>query len=112
MGAGTGLLLFIALFFVTYTEESPVTGRSRLLVFSKESFIKLTEHASEMRLEDHANLLLPHDDLRYQVVKRVVQRLVDRNQDIEGMNSLPWTVYVIEEPTVNAYVLPVSHLGD
>lgn len=47
-GVGTGLMLFISLFFLTYMEESPVTGRSRLLVFSKENMIKLTEHASEM----------------------------------------------------------------
>lgn len=47
-GAGTVLLLFISLFFITYMEESPVTGRTRLLVFSKEDFMKLTEHASEM----------------------------------------------------------------
>lgn len=47
-GVGTGLLLFILLFFITYMEESPVTGRRRLLVFSQENFKKLTECASEM----------------------------------------------------------------
>ncbi|KAK3516605.1 hypothetical protein QTP70_021946 [Hemibagrus guttatus] len=105
-GLGTVFLFFISLFFFTYMEESPVTGRSRLLVFSKETFIELTEHASEICLEEHENSLIPDSDPRHQVVKRVVQHLVDRNQDIEGMNSVPWTVHVIEKPTVNAYVMP------
>ncbi|KAK2863946.1 hypothetical protein Q7C36_003100 [Tachysurus vachellii] len=105
-GVGTGLMLFISLFFFTYMEESPLTGRSRLLVFSKETFIKLTEHATELCLEEHENSLIPDFDPRYQVVKRVVQHLVDRNEDIEGMKSVPWTVHLIESPTANAYVLP------
>lgn len=45
---GTGLLFFISLFFIIYMEECPVTGRTRLLIFSKESFNELTEHASQM----------------------------------------------------------------
>ncbi|XP_053469946.1 metalloendopeptidase OMA1, mitochondrial [Ictalurus furcatus] len=105
-GVGTGLLVFTLFFFIIYMEESPVTGRSRLLVFSKENFIQLTEHASEMYLEEYGNSFIPDSDPRTQVVKRVVQHLVDRNQDIEGMNSVPWTVHVIEEPIINAFVMP------
>ncbi|KAF4070880.1 hypothetical protein AMELA_G00278520 [Ameiurus melas] len=107
-GVGTGLLVFTSFFFLIYMEESPVTGRSRLLVFSKENFIQLTEHASEMYLEEHRNSFIPDSDPRTQVVKRVVQHLVDRNQDIEGMNSVPWTVHVIEKPIVNAFVMPLA----
>ncbi|MCI4389346.1 hypothetical protein PGIGA_G00096950 [Pangasianodon gigas] len=106
MGVGTGLLLFISLFFLTYMEETPVTGRSRLLVFSRENFIKLTDHASDMYLEEYGNSFIPDFDPRHQVVKRVVQHLADRNRDIEGMNSVPWTVHVIEKPTVNAFAMP------
>ncbi|XP_058234855.1 metalloendopeptidase OMA1, mitochondrial isoform X2 [Hemibagrus wyckioides] len=105
-GLGTGLLLFMSLFFFTYMEESPVTGRTRLLVFSKETFIELTKHASEMCLEEHEKSLIPDFDPRHQVVTQVVQHLVNRNQDIEGMNSVPWTVHVIEDSTINAYVMP------
>ncbi|KAF5900459.1 histone H2A deubiquitinase MYSM1-like, partial [Clarias magur] len=105
-GLGTGLLLFISLFFLTYMEESPVTGRSRLLFFSKESFIKLTEQASEMFVEEYGNSFIPESDPRHLVVKQLVQHLVDKNRDIEGMNDLPWTVHVVEQPILNAYVVP------
>lgn len=56
--------------------------------------------------------MIPDFDPRHQVVKRVVQHLVDRNQDIEGIKSVPWTIHVIESPTVNASVMPVSESGD
>ncbi|KAL0164131.1 hypothetical protein M9458_039884, partial [Cirrhinus mrigala] len=43
MGAGAGLLFFISLFLLTHLDESPVTGRTRLLVFSKENFMELAQ---------------------------------------------------------------------
>ncbi|KAI5619880.1 metalloendopeptidase OMA1, mitochondrial [Silurus asotus] len=105
-GVSTVVLLFMALFCFTHMEESPLTGRSRFLVFSRDNFIKLSEHASEMYLEEFEDLLIPENDPRHQVVVRVVQHLADRNQDIEEFKSVPWTVHVIEKPIANAYVMP------
>ncbi|KAI5090483.1 metalloendopeptidase OMA1, mitochondrial [Silurus meridionalis] len=105
-GVSTVVLLFMALFCFTHVEESPLTGRSRFLVFSRDNFIKLSEHASEMYLEEFEDSLIPENDPRHQVVMRVVQHLADRNQDIEEFKSVPWTVHVIEKPIANAYVMP------
>ncbi|XP_007260718.3 metalloendopeptidase OMA1, mitochondrial isoform X2 [Astyanax mexicanus] len=46
VAAGAGLMLITSLFLFTHLEESPITGRTRLLVFSKESFMELAQHAS------------------------------------------------------------------
>ncbi|XP_072552245.1 metalloendopeptidase OMA1, mitochondrial [Salminus brasiliensis] len=106
VGAATGLLLIASLFFFTHLEESPITGRARLLVFSKESFMELAQHASNECMEEFENMFIPVSDPRHQVVEQVVQHLVRRNQDIDGINSLPWKVHVVESPSINAFVLP------
>ncbi|XP_066533412.1 metalloendopeptidase OMA1, mitochondrial isoform X2 [Hoplias malabaricus] len=106
MGVGTGLLFFISLFFFTHLEESPITGRSRLLVISRKDFMELAQHASDVCMEEHANSFLPVSDSRHKLIEQVVQFVVQRNQDIEGINSLPWNVHLVESPSVNAFVLP------
>lgn len=68
-------------------------------------FLKLTP---SQFFEEYRSSFIPDYDPRHQVVTLMVQHLAERNQDIEGMNSVPWTVHVIEEPTVNAMVMPVS----
>ncbi|XP_062858566.1 metalloendopeptidase OMA1, mitochondrial [Trichomycterus rosablanca] len=106
VGAGTGLLVFISLFLLTHLEESPVTGRSRLMVFSRENFMQLAQHASEECIKKYEKLFLPVSDPKHQVVEQVIQYLVQRNQDIDGINSIPWTVHVVASPLNNAFVLP------
>uniref|UniRef100_W5L1K0 Metalloendopeptidase OMA1, mitochondrial n=1 Tax=Astyanax mexicanus TaxID=7994 RepID=W5L1K0_ASTMX len=106
VAAGAGLMLITSLFLFTHLEESPITGRTRLLVFSKESFMELAQHASNEYMEEFEKLFIPVSDPRQQVVEQVVQHLVQRNQDMDGINYLPWKVHVVESPVVNAFVLP------
>ena len=63
-------------------------------------------------MEEYVDAFIPVSDPRHRVVEQVVQRLVQRNHDIEGINSLPWNVHVVDRPSVNAFVLPVSHSGE
>lgn len=59
-------------------------------------------------MEEFAELLLPVTDVRHQVVERVVQHLAQRNKDIPEVSNVSWSVHVVQSPTVNAFVLPVS----
>jgi len=52
--------------------------------------------------------MLPETDARYQVVKRVVGHLSESNKDIPQVSALTWAIHVVDEPEVNAFVLPVS----
>lgn len=54
--------------------------------------------------------LVPTSDLRHQAVELLVQHLAQRNQDIAEISSVSWNVHVVDEPTVNAFVLAVSHI--
>uniref|UniRef100_A0A8C0Y183 Metalloendopeptidase OMA1, mitochondrial n=1 Tax=Cyprinus carpio carpio TaxID=630221 RepID=A0A8C0Y183_CYPCA len=106
VGAGAGLLLFVSLCLLTHLDESPVTGRTRLLVFSRESFMELAQVTAEAYMEEFKDSLIAPSDPRHQVVEQVVRILAERNQDIAEISAVPWTVHVVDGPTVNAFVLP------
>lgn len=107
LAAGAGVtMVILALFLLTHLDESPVTGRTRLLVFSKESSQELAALTSEAYMEEFAELMLPISDPRHQVVERVVQHLAQRNKDIPEVSEVTWTVHVVQSPNINAFVLP------
>ncbi|XP_029988000.1 metalloendopeptidase OMA1, mitochondrial [Sphaeramia orbicularis] len=107
LAAGAGVtMVMIALLLLTHLDESPVTGRTRLLVFSREKYMELTALTSEAYVEQFAEVLLPVTDARHQVVERVVQHLVQRNKDIPEVSDVAWSVHVVETPNINAFVLP------
>ncbi|MBN3302262.1 OMA1 Metalloendopeptidase, partial [Amia calva] len=107
LAAGAAALgVVLALFLFTHLDESPVTGRTRLLVFGGDNFMELARLTSEAYLEEFKDTLVPREDPRHQVVETVVGYLVQRNQDIPEVSTVPWKVHVVDDPTINAFVLP------
>uniref|UniRef100_A0A3P8XPP6 Metalloendopeptidase OMA1, mitochondrial n=1 Tax=Esox lucius TaxID=8010 RepID=A0A3P8XPP6_ESOLU len=103
---GMAAMVVMAIFLLTNLDESPVTGRTRLLVFSRENYMELAAVIADGYMEEFANSLVPEKDPRHQVVEIVVQHLAQRNQDIPEVASIPWSVHVVDSPIVNAFVLP------
>lgn len=104
-GAGVAMVI-LALLLLTHLDESPVTGRTRLLVFNREKYMELAALTSEAYMEEFAELLVPVTDPRHQVVERLVQHLAERNKDIPEVSDVSWSVHVVQSPNVNAFVLP------
>lgn len=104
-GAGVAIMI-VALFLLTHLDESPLTGRTRLLVFSKEDYMELAALTSEVYMQEFAELLVPVTDVRHQVVKQVVEHLAQRNKDIPEVSDITWSVHVVQSPSINAFVLP------
>ncbi|XP_024908462.1 metalloendopeptidase OMA1, mitochondrial isoform X3 [Cynoglossus semilaevis] len=99
-------VVIAALLLLTHLDESPLTGRIRLLVFSRENYMELAALTSEAYMEEFADLLLPVTDHRHVVVERVVQHLAQRNKDISEVSDVAWSVHVVQSPNTNAFVLP------
>lgn len=59
-------------------------------------------------MEEFKNKMLPERDPRYQVVKKIVSLLAESNKDVPQISEFQWTVHVVEEPGINAFVFPVS----
>ncbi|XP_040897224.1 metalloendopeptidase OMA1, mitochondrial [Toxotes jaculatrix] len=107
LAAGAGVAMVIAaLLLLTHLDESPVTGRIRLLVFSKEDYMKLATALSEAYMEEFAELLVPVTDPRHKAVEWVLQHLAQRNKDIPEVSGITWRAHVVQNPNINAFVLP------
>ncbi|XP_058664754.1 metalloendopeptidase OMA1, mitochondrial isoform X1 [Ammospiza nelsoni] len=102
----SSLGVVFVMFYFTHLEETPITGRARLLVFGKEHFRELSQMEYDMWMEQFKNQMLPETDARYQVVERVVGHLSESNKDIPQVSALKWVIHVVDEPGVNAFVLP------
>ncbi|KAM4722949.1 metalloendopeptidase OMA1, mitochondrial [Rhinophrynus dorsalis] len=98
-------IIFI-LFYSTHLEESPITGRSRLLLFRKEHYDLLTKVEYESLIEEFKDIMLPEKDPRYQLVQRIVDHLIACNGDLPGTSEIEWVVHVVDRPDINAFVLP------
>ncbi|XP_060629578.2 metalloendopeptidase OMA1, mitochondrial isoform X1 [Anolis sagrei] len=101
-----GFGIIFIMFYFTHLEETPITGRARLLVFGKEHFAELSQFEYDMWLKEFKNKILPETDPRYEVVKKVVAHLSESNHDVPQFSEIRWTVHVVDEPDVNAFVLP------
>ncbi|XP_061680428.1 metalloendopeptidase OMA1, mitochondrial isoform X1 [Syngnathoides biaculeatus] len=95
-----------ALLLLTHLDQSPVTGRTRLLVFNKQNYMELAAFTSKAYMEEFGELLLPESDARHQAVERAVQHLARRNQDLPEMADVEWSVHVVQSDSTNAFVLP------
>lgn len=59
-------------------------------------------------LETFKDKLLPDNNPYEQRVSRIAQRLLEANPEIKDlMHFEKWKVFVINEPDINAFVLPV-----
>ncbi|NXY88609.1 OMA1 Metalloendopeptidase, partial [Alcedo cyanopectus] len=102
----SGLGVLFVTFYFTHLEETPITGRPRLLLFGKEHFRELAQMECEMWMEKFESKMLPETDTRYQVVERVFGHLCESNKDIPQVSALKWVIHVVDEPEINAFVLP------
>ncbi|OCT84866.1 hypothetical protein XELAEV_18023025mg, partial [Xenopus laevis] len=85
LSVGTVGIIFI-LFYFTHLEKNPITGRSLI--------------------EEFKDIMLPKEDLRYQLVQMIVDHLISCNGDLPGVSKIEWVVHVVQKSDINAFVLP------
>ncbi|XP_031756766.1 metalloendopeptidase OMA1, mitochondrial isoform X1 [Xenopus tropicalis] len=98
--------IIFSLFYFTHLEENPITGRSRLLFFKNEHYELLTNVEYENLIEEFKDIMLPKEDLRYQLVQMIVDHLISCNGDLPGVSKIEWVVHVVQKSDINAFVLP------
>ncbi len=58
-------------------------------------------------LEHYQDWLVPSKHSAYATVARVSNRILKANRDLEQIYGKDWTITVVDDPTKNAFVLPV-----
>uniref|UniRef100_A0A3B3BMR3 Metalloendopeptidase OMA1, mitochondrial n=1 Tax=Oryzias melastigma TaxID=30732 RepID=A0A3B3BMR3_ORYME len=101
-------VVLVALLLLTHLDETPLTGRVRLPLFSREAYLELAALTAEGYLEEFAEHLLPDSDPLHQMVDQLVQVLAERNKDIPKVSERPWSVHVVKNHQINAFVLPIG----
>ncbi|XP_069794598.1 LOW QUALITY PROTEIN: metalloendopeptidase OMA1, mitochondrial [Narcine bancroftii] len=105
-----GLSGVIGIYFWTHLDKSPITGRTRLLVFSKRQFLQLAEFEYQSVLENYKDKFLPTTDPVYKTIQFVFSQLVEKNKDVPGVSETKWIINIVEDPEINAFVLPNGHV--
>lgn len=62
----------------------------------------------QQHLQEFKSILLPKTHPTYSKLLRVTAKLINANRDLPNFKNKKWTLTVIDSPSKNAYVLPVS----
>lgn len=89
-------------FYVYNVEVVPVSGRRRFNVVSPETEKSMSEEMYNQILQEYQGRILPPWDRRVQMVQRVLDRLIPAS----GLADENWEVHVIDDPQMNAFVIP------
>ncbi|XP_078074612.1 metalloendopeptidase OMA1, mitochondrial isoform X3 [Mustelus asterias] len=57
-------------------------------------------------LESYKDKFLPVTDPMYETTHFVFNQLVEKNKDIPGVSETKWSINVVEDPEINAFVMP------
>lgn len=60
-------------------------------------------------MENFKDFIVPTTHPAYKRLLRVVNRILEANQDLPQVKEREWTLSVIDKDDPNAYVLPVSY---
>ena len=117
---GTTLGVGGAVFCATRVEETPLTGRVRLMLTSPEAMEEFADTAYESILQSavESGTIVNPSDRRYGIVHRVATQLIESLQDADHpardcgphtplmRGALQWGLHVIDDAQQNAFVLP------
>lgn len=102
--------LMLVIYYITHLETSPLTQRSRFIIFNQEQEKELGKMILEAHLETHKNDLVPHSHPAYKRLIRVIEKIFTTNKDLKSMRDIQWTLTVINIPLTNSYILPGGNI--
>ncbi|KAK4310800.1 hypothetical protein Pmani_017656 [Petrolisthes manimaculis] len=93
-------------YYQSHTTTTLFTGRRRLMLFTPEQLLTLSQVQYETQMEMYGDWILPHNHPYSIQVKRVALRLLQANKDIPQLYNKQWTISVIDLDVINCEVLP------
>lgn len=98
------------IYYRTHLQVAPVTERKRFIAFTDYQFNKIMNFHAQQLCEQMKEVLLPVNHIYYRVVIATLSHLINANKDIKELENFKWTVAVVDNPAVNAFVLPTGHV--
>ncbi|XP_022206696.2 metalloendopeptidase OMA1, mitochondrial-like [Nilaparvata lugens] len=97
-------------YYFTHLEEAPITKRKRFIVFDNKSVAKMSTKVNEQMLNSFEKHMLAPGHPKFKKVSDVVNSLLGANEDIVEIVKVPWKLTVVDQPTINAFVLVDGHI--
>ncbi|EGC29215.1 hypothetical protein DICPUDRAFT_58938 [Dictyostelium purpureum] len=89
-------------YLILNQDEVPITGRSRLVSYSKEEEHELGQMGYDEMTKEYSPYFLPENNQVQNRVREIAKRIID----VTGRRDLQWECHVVNSETVNACVLP------
>jgi len=94
------------IYYAIHIEIDPITGKRRLILFSHQQMIELANFMANELLNENKNILLPQSHPYYKQIQAIVIKIINANKVYNLVPNLKWYLIVIDDPRVNAMVLP------
>ncbi|XP_042901801.1 metalloendopeptidase OMA1, mitochondrial [Parasteatoda tepidariorum] len=107
------VLVFVLLslgFYISHIEETPITKRKRFMAFSTKQLAEINAFELKQLMENLGPQIIPSSHPATLRVIRIVNRILQANQDIQEIHGKQWGVSIIDSPIENAFVLPIGHV--
>lgn len=95
-------------FLLYHTDRDPMTGRMRLCLFNESLIVELSNRDVNWMLKVFGarNMLLDITNPGYIRVANLTSKLLNANGDLDVIKHRRWCVVVVDDPDINAFVLP------
>lgn len=95
----------IIAYYVAHLEQTPITKRKRFIAFTPKQIEELTDFEFQAQLELLKGKLLRGDHKDCKRVAKIVNQLLNGNRDLEIIYTKNWSISVVDDPRMNAFVL-------
>lgn len=89
-------------YYVNHLETVPISNRVRFMNTSRRQEVAMGRSAYQEIMHQYGHRILPSSHPTSQFVIKVARKLIAA----AGMNHIDWEIHVINDPSLNAFVLP------
>lgn len=105
-----GIPLVLMYHLYASNQVTPVTNRKQFIILTPDQVLKVSEYEAEQHIESYKDRVLPSTHALYQPLLYVAKRLLAANQDLPVLKDLKWKLIIVDDPALNAFVLPTGHV--
>ncbi|XP_040571644.1 metalloendopeptidase OMA1, mitochondrial isoform X2 [Lepeophtheirus salmonis] len=106
VGVLSGLISLAGLTaYCSHLEVNPISKKRYFMILNHDQMRKISHREFNKIIENHEGHILGAPNPAYERVVRVVTKLLDGNRDLTDVLKLNWTVSVVSDDEINAFVL-------
>lgn len=106
IGAVASAVGLFVMYCVAHTEIDPMTGKRRLILFSRQQMVELANSIAHELLSENRDSVFPPSHPFHIRSKSITMQIINANKEYDRVDDRKWFLIVVNDPRVNAMVLP------